>query len=186
MRRGLSRRVACSLVRVSIGIEGRWVMGCSSCWTAVRRECWWSSLGESRSYNVAGWVGGEWVVGFVSTVFTDKTEEVYLHRGWGGLSGLFTWEVFTTIELFTGRSGVLRLSAGAGSSVGVPGQLGSIGCSNIDASGLWTGGMIGRIGACCWFAGVLHKLYALGFAWPRRLMHQFGREGWFVCSQHSS
>ena len=80
-RRGLSRRVACSLVRVSIGIEGRWVMGCSSCWTAVRRECWWSSLGESRSYNVAGWVDGEWVVGFVSTVFTDKTEEVYLHRG---------------------------------------------------------------------------------------------------------
>ena len=73
--------MACSLVRVSIGIEGRWVMGCSSCWTAVRRECWWSSLGESRSYNVAGWVGGEWVVGFVSTVFTDKTEEVYLHRG---------------------------------------------------------------------------------------------------------
>ena len=57
-------------------------------------------MGESRSYNVAGWVGGEWVVGFVSTVFTDKTEEVYLHRGWGGLSGLFTCEVFTTIELF--------------------------------------------------------------------------------------
>ena len=65
-------------------------------------------MGESRSYNVAGWVGGEWVVGFVSTVFTDKAEEVYLHRGWGGLSGLFTWEVFTTIELFTGRSGVLN------------------------------------------------------------------------------
>ena len=112
--------------------------------------------------------------------------EVYLHRGWGGLSGLFTWEVFTTIELFTGRAGVLRLSSVSGSSVGATGQLGSIGCSNIDASGLWTGGMIGRIGACCWFAGVLHKLYALGFAWPRRLMHPFGREGWFVCSQHSS
>ena len=39
-RRGLSRRMACSLARVSIGIEGRWVIGWSSCWTAVRRECW--------------------------------------------------------------------------------------------------------------------------------------------------
>ena len=109
---------------------------------------------------MAGWVGGEWVVGFVSTVFTDKTEEVYLHRGWGGLSGLFTCEVFTTIELFTGRSGALHLSAGAGSSVGVPGQIRSIGCSNISVSALWTGCMIDRIGAYCWLEGVLHRLHA--------------------------
>ena len=163
------------------------MMGCGSCWTAVRRECWWRSLGESRSYNVEGWVGGKWVVGFVSTLFTGKTEGVYLHRGWGGLGcGLFTWEVFTTVELFTGRSGVLRWSAVAVSSVGVPGHLGSIGCSNISVSALWTGCMIDRIGAYCWLEGVLHRLYALGFAWPRRLMHQFGREGWFVCRQHNS
>ena len=85
---------------------------------------------------MAGWVSGEWVVGFVSTVFIDKTEEAYLHRGWGGLSGLFTCEVFTIVELFTGRSGAFHLSAGAVSSVGVPGQLRSIGCSNISVSGL--------------------------------------------------
>ena len=42
-------------------------------------------MGESRSYNVAGWVVGEWVVGFVSTVFTDKTEEVCIHGGNDGL-----------------------------------------------------------------------------------------------------
>ena len=62
-RRGLSRRMACSLARVSIGIEGRWVIGCSSCWTAVRRECSWRSSGESRSYCVEGLVGGEGVGG---------------------------------------------------------------------------------------------------------------------------
>ena len=102
------------------------------------------------------------------------------------MSGLFTCEVFTTIELFTGRSGALHLSAGAVSSVGVPGHLRPIGCSNISVSALWTGGMIDRIGAYCWLEGVLHRLCALGFAWPHRLMHQFGREGWFVCSQHNS
>ena len=90
-RRGLSRRMVCSLARVSIGIEGRWVIGCSSCWTAVRRECWWRSLGESRSYSVEGLVGGEGVGGFVSTVFTCKTEEVCIHGGNDGLvSVIFT------------------------------------------------------------------------------------------------
>ena len=34
------------------------------------------SLEESRSYSVEGLVGGEGVGGFVSTVFTCKTEEV--------------------------------------------------------------------------------------------------------------
>ena len=80
-------------------------------------------FGESRSYNEEGLVGGEGVGGFVSTVFTYKTEEVYIHGEWDGLGrGLFTWEVFTTVELFTRRSGVLRLSAVAISSVGVPGH----------------------------------------------------------------
>ena len=70
-----------------------------------------------------GLVGGKGVGGFVSTVFTCKTEEVYIHGGWDGLGlGLFTWEVFTTVRLFTGRSVVLRLSAVAISSVGVPGH----------------------------------------------------------------
>ena len=121
-RRGLSRRMACSFARVSIGIEGRWVIGCSSCWTAVRRECWWRSLGESRSYSVEGLVGGEGVGGFVSTVFTCKTEEVCIHGENNGLvSVIFTWEVFTG-EVFTVRSGVVHLSAGAVSADDVPGH----------------------------------------------------------------
>ena len=70
-----------------------------------------------------GLVGVEGVGGFVSTVFTCKTEEVYIQGGWEGLGrGLFTWEVFTTAKVVTVRSGVLRLSAVAISSVGVPGH----------------------------------------------------------------
>ena len=48
-------------------------------------------MGESRSYNVEGLVGGEGVGGFVSTVFACKTEEVYIYGGNGGLvSVIFT------------------------------------------------------------------------------------------------
>ena len=80
-------------------------------------------MGESRSYNEEGLVGSEGVGGFVSTVFTYKTEEVYIHGERDGLGrGLFTWEVFTTVGLFTGRSVILRLLAVAISSVGDPGH----------------------------------------------------------------
>ena len=44
----------CSLVIVSTGRVVRWVIGSSSCWTVVCSECWWISLGMSRSYNVEG------------------------------------------------------------------------------------------------------------------------------------
>jgi hypothetical protein len=59
---------------------------------------------------------------FVSTVFTCRTEEVYIHGGEsGGFNGICTGEVFTG-GLFTVRSDVLRLSAVAVSAVGVPGH----------------------------------------------------------------
>ena len=78
----------------------------------------------------------------------------------------------------------LSLSAGAGSSVGVPGQLRTIGCSNIDVSGLWTGGMIGRIGACCWFESAA-QVVCIRFCVATQINASVW-EGWFVCSQHSS
>jgi len=86
----------------------------------------------SRSYNVEGCEQCDVGEGLVSAVCMCKTVEEYIH-GDGVFTGrVFTGEVFTG-GLFTVRSGVLRLSAGAVSAVGVPGctSRDSIGCSNI-------------------------------------------------------
>jgi hypothetical protein len=59
---------------------------------------------------------------FFSTVCTCGTEDVYIHGGEDGLvSGIFTWEVFTS-EVFTVRSSVVHLFAGSVSADGDPGH----------------------------------------------------------------
>ena len=86
----------------------------------------------SRSYNVEGCKLCDVRGGFVSAVCMCKTVEEYIHGDGVCAEEEFTGGVFTS-GLFTVRSGVLHLSAGAVSAVGVPGcaSRDSIGCSNI-------------------------------------------------------
>ena len=92
------------------------------------------------------WVGR---VMLLFTVVTHKVDKV-------GVRVLFTWWGEFTGEVFTVRSVVLRCSAGAISSDGVPGHCDFVGLSNISMRGsqLWMS-MTGGIWPAHWVGMVL-------------------------------
>ena len=91
-------------------------------------------------------------VGHVMSLFTFATRRVDRV----GVHGLFTgWGEFTG-EVFTVRSVVLRCSAGAISSDGVPGHWDFVGLSNINMRGSQSRmSMIGSIWPAHWIGMVL-------------------------------